>query len=488
MKVFFLCMSGLAALALTTTDVFAQRGGRGGGGGGRSAGHTAPSAPKQGNAGPAMSRPSGGAPKAHSNASGIPNIGKPGGGTPNVSKPNIANQGGGTPRPNIDVSGAKPHGGFERPTAGSRTPPKLDGDGPRGNGKTDLPKVGGDRPNAPGKSDRPNLAARPRGGASSSQLNDFLGGGSQDGGKPDLGKDGRPNLGKNDLPDISKDNLPKLGKDDPKLTKDNLPNVGDRGNNSTNINVGDVNIGNSVDYSKNQQAWVDNHHTTGNQVRVNSGNRYASAYNNGAYRQGAVGGYPYYGGWNNQGAYYGWRPVTYAAFGTFMGAAWASAQPRYYAYGTGGNVYYENNIVYVDGQAAGTPEEYAAQSAALVAAAPAQVTDTDWLPLGIFALTREGVNDSQAMLELAVNKQGILAGTYYNEATQVSRSLKGMLDQASQRAAIGFADGKNADVVLETGIQNLTQDEAPALLHQGNDRSGPVLLVRLQAPAGEAAN
>ena len=358
----------------------------------------------------------------------------------------------------------------------------MGGDGPRVPGKTEPPKLGGDRPNIPGKTDRPNLAARPGGGASSSQLNDFLSGGNQGAGRPDLGKEGRPNLGKNDRPDIGKGDLPKIGKDDPKLGKDNLPNIGDRGNNSTNINVGNVNVGNSVDYSKNQKAWADNHHTTGNQVRVNAGNRYAGAYNNGAYRHGAVGGYPYYGGWNNHGAYYGWRPVTYAAFGTFMGAAWASAQPRYYAYGTGGNVYYENNVVYVDGQAAGTPQEYAAQSTALVASAPAQVSDTEWLPLGTFALTREGVNDSQAMLELAVNKQGVVAGTYYNEATQVSRSLKGMLDQASQRAAIGFADGKNTDVVLETGIQNLTQDEAPALLHQGNDRSGPVLLVRLQAP------
>lgn len=482
MKVWFLCLSGVAALALTAADVLAQRGGggRGGGGGGRSAGHAAPSAPKHANAGPAMSRPSGGAaPQAH------PNVGKPGGGTPNVSKPNIAKQGGGGPKPNLGTGGARPNGGFERPTVGNQAPPKLSGDGPRIPGKTDPPKVGGDRPNAPGKMDRPNLAARPGGGPSSSQLNDFLGGSSQGGGKPDLGKEGRPDVGKNDRPAIGKGDLPKIGKDDPRLGKDNLPKVGDRGNNSTNINVGDVNVGNSVDYSKNQKAWVDSHHTTGNQVRVNAGNRYASAYNNGAYRHGAVGGYPYYGGWSNRGTYYGWRPVTYAAFGTFMGAAWVSAQPRYYAYGTGGNVYYENNVVYVDGQAAGTPEEYAAQSTALVASAPAQVTDTEWLPLGTFALTREGVNDSQAMLELAVNKQGVVAGTYYNEATQVSRSLKGMLDQASQRAAIGFADGKNTDVVLETGIQNLTQDEAPALLHQDKDRSGPVLLVRLQAPEEE---
>ena len=36
-----------------------------------------------------------------------------------------------------------------------------------------------------------------------------------------------------------------------------------------------------------------------------------------------------------------------------------------------------------------------------------------------------------------------------------------------------LADGKNAEVVFETGIQNRTQDEAPDLLHQGKDRSGP---------------
>jgi hypothetical protein len=53
---------------------------------------------------------------------------------------------------------------------------------------------------------------------------------------------------------------------------------------------------------------------------------------------------------------------------------------------------------------------------------------------------------------------------------------------------VGFADGKNADMVLETGINNLTQDEAPGLLQAGPERSTPVLLVRLQAPADNAGN
>jgi hypothetical protein len=240
-----------------------------------------------------------------------------------------------------------------------------------------------------------------------------------------------------------------------------------------------------VSYSQNRQAWVDNRHATADRVRVNAGDRYANAYRDGDFRHGVAGGYGYYSGWDNRGDYYAWRAPTYAAVGAFCGAALANAQPVYYGYGDGGNVYYESNTVYVNGQAAGTPEQYAQQALDYVAAAPPpeQVQQAEWLPLGVFALSREDAADSQSMLELAVDKQGVLAGTYYNESTGAARPLKGTIDQKSQRAVVGFADGKNADLALETGIYNLTQDEAPALLHHGTEESTPVLLVRLQEPS-----
>ena len=188
--------------------------------------------------------------------------------------------------------------------------------------------------------------------------------------------------------------------------------------------------------------------------------------------------------------FYGWRIPTYAAVGAFLGASFANRQPVYYAYGSGGNVYYENNVVYVNGQPSGTPEEYAQEALDYVEAAPPadQVQDEEWLPLGVFAVTREDVDDSQTMLELAVNKQGVLAGTYYNEATETARPLKGTMDAESQRAVVGFADGSDQDLALETGIYNLTQEEAPGLLYHGTEQATPILLVRLAPPEETAGN
>lgn len=308
------------------------------------------------------------------------------------------------------------------------------------------------------------------------------------GGKVEPGGMVRPPVGKIDRPEVGnagiKDRLPG-GQGNLPVAKGNLPGIGN--DRRPDVNVGNVNIGNSVNYSKDQKAWINNQHNTGNLVRANAGNRYYGAYNSGLYRRGVVGGYPYYGGWANRGPYYGWRAASYVTFGAFMGAAWANTQPMYYAYGNGGNVYYENNVAYVNDQPAGTPEQYTQQVQAQVAAAPATATDADWLPLGAFAFTREGVDDSQAMIELAIDKQGVIAGTYYNETTGVSRSLKGTLDRNTQRVAVGFADGKNANSVLETGIYNLTQDEAPGLLHFGTTETQPVLLVRLQSPADQSS-
>ncbi len=131
-----------------------------------------------------------------------------------------------------------------------------------------------------------------------------------------------------------------------------------------------------------------------------------------------------------------------------------------------------------------TAEEYYGQAKSIATSAPVvQKTDQeDWLPLGVFGLYQGDSKDSNMVLQLAMNKKGVLSGTYYNVASNTERPVSGMVDQKSQRAAWTFADGKNTDVIMETGLGNLTEDQAAALVHFGQNKTEQWLMVRQPEP------
>ena len=58
--------------------------------------------------------------------------------------------------------------------------------------------------------------------------------------------------------------------------------------------------------------------------------------------------------------------------------------------------------------------------------------------------------------------------------------VQGAVDKQSQRLA--WTVGNNKTTVGETGIYNLTKDEAPALIHVGKDKTQQWTLVRLKQP------
>ncbi len=154
-------------------------------------------------------------------------------------------------------------------------------------------------------------------------------------------------------------------------------------------------------------------------------------------------------------------------------------RPVYYTYGTGGTVYYENNTVYVNGEQYGSAEQYYNEASELATVSDEHAGDQEWMSLGVFALTAEGVNASSMYLQLALSKNGVIAGTFYNESTGATHAVEGMVDEQTQRAAWKAVDGTNANVIMETGLYNLTQDQAPALVHFGPEQVQNVLLVRL---------
>ena len=205
--------------------------------------------------------------------------------------------------------------------------------------------------------------------------------------------------------------------------------------------------------------------------------------------------------WNvyNRG-WYARYPRAWFAAGWAAGAVWSACtwntaavycgyaveSPIYYDYGT--NVTYEGDNVYINGEQTGTAQEYYDQASnlATTGAAADAPSDGDWLPLGVFAFTKSDQKQSNITIQLAVNKQGIVRGNYTDSATNENQLIQGSIDKETQRVA--FTVGKNTTNIVETGLYNLTKDEAPCLIHFGANRTEQWLLVRLQKPADDGGN
>jgi hypothetical protein len=161
--------------------------------------------------------------------------------------------------------------------------------------------------------------------------------------------------------------------------------------------------------------------------------------------------------------------------------AGVASQPVYYDYGT--NLYYEGDNVYYNNEVVASADQYAEQAQQIAANVPdVEPEQVEWLPLGVFALTeKEGdVEDSTLFMQLAVSKEGILAGTFQNTATGKTVEVEGTIDRESQRAAWGPVD---ADwPIMETGVYNLTENEAGALVHFADGQTQQWTMVRLDEP------
>jgi hypothetical protein len=201
----------------------------------------------------------------------------------------------------------------------------------------------------------------------------------------------------------------------------------------------------------------------------------------------------YNGWWGNQPWRYWWRYPTWPQMAAWFPTwGWGGDSGYFYDYGPGGNVVYQDNSVYIDGQQVASADQFAQSAADLATVNYPTEPDADaaakmeWMPLGTFAISSSKDDKSTTRtIQLAVNQDGVISGTYYNQLTDKTYSVQGKVDKQTQRAA--FTIGSNNDVVMETGIFNLTQDTAPALVHHGTSQTDTYLLVRLTAPPEQSA-
>jgi len=148
------------------------------------------------------------------------------------------------------------------------------------------------------------------------------------------------------------------------------------------------------------------------------------------------------------------------------------------------NIYYSGDQVYYGDQPVATTADYAEQAEAIATAEPSVAPDkAEWLPLGVFALTQDGQASGEAPslhMQLAISKQGVISGTMKNSLTGKTQPLEGMADQKSQRVA-WVVSGQDRPIA-ETGLSNLTQDAAPALIHFADGQTQQWLMVRIPEP------
>jgi hypothetical protein len=208
-------------------------------------------------------------------------------------------------------------------------------------------------------------------------------------------------------------------------------------------------------------------------------------------------GFGYYNAF--QPSYYSAHPGAWAAAGASASSAWAA--PAYSSvasycgmsaaaspdYDYGSSVVFQGDNVYMNGQDAGTTQQYADQATTIASqgqTASAPPTD-EWKPLGVFALVQGDDKTSNYIFQLAVNKDGIIRGNYYDGVMDTNTDVYGSVDKKTQRAA--WTIGKKKDRVFEAGIYNLTQPECTCLLHVGTESTSQMMLVRMQQPKNSSA-
>ena len=175
--------------------------------------------------------------------------------------------------------------------------------------------------------------------------------------------------------------------------------------------------------------------------------------------------------------------------------------PMPYYYGT--NVYYVDDMVYVNGEPFVPASVYYTQAAEIAArgapqapisiivnveapgTAPAnaeQLRD-DWMPMGTFAV----LDDPEAastpiVIQLATNRLGQVAGNVINMQTDEITPVYGAVDPETQRVAMRV-EGRTE--IAECGLWNLTQDTLTVLLHVDEATTEERTFVRLSDPDQE---
>ena len=105
--------------------------------------------------------------------------------------------------------------------------------------------------------------------------------------------------------------------------------------------------------------------------------------------------------------------------------------------------------------------------------------DDSFLTLGVFAIAPRQQTDANAIVQLAINRDGIVRGTYVDLLTNQEQSIEGAVDKQTQRVA--WRVGDNDSVTFDTNLSSLTQSTGPLTVHFENGKTRDWTLARFDS-------
>ncbi len=137
----------------------------------------------------------------------------------------------------------------------------------------------------------------------------------------------------------------------------------------------------------------------------------------------------------------------------------------------------ENTASSANSTGADTQVEDAAELAAR-GASPEGPNDR-FLPLGVFSFAPKGEKEAVALVHLAVSKDGLVRGTYYNLRTNKDLNIQGAVDKEDQ--SVAWTLGPNGKVVYHTSLEDLTDPPGAVTVRTKNGEAQEWTLARYSA-------
>lgn len=181
--------------------------------------------------------------------------------------------------------------------------------------------------------------------------------------------------------------------------------------------------------------------------------RYALGYGFGSGYGYGYGYYPYY-----HYRRYSYSPWLWTTFGGL--SAWIGYNNLY---PVGYNYSLNNGYIYNNGVQVAPVTAYQSQADQIVDSVPPPDDAGDWMPVGIFAIVPQGTTEVNVTVQLAVGKNGAVAGTYFNKDGNITLPLQGAIDEAKQRVA--WKIGEEDTITMETGLDSLTKDKSTVIIY-----------------------